>query len=165
MMDLGAPSIMLNLHVALGFGGFMLGAIALVLPKFGQTSRRHRWVGRAYALCMVGMAVLSVPLALRADDFFLLIIGLLTLGWVAGGWIALRMALRARQANRHTFATLLRTHIMLMGSSYIAAWTAFLVNVHPMGSGPLLFWVYALGPTVIGTVLISRASARFVKTA
>jgi hypothetical protein len=165
MMAPEAQSIILTLHIALGFGGFLLGAIALALPKFGRTSRWHRRAGRAYALCMVGMGVLSVPLSLRANDYFLLIIGLLTLGWVAGGWIALRLALRARQANRHTFATMLRTHIVLMGSSYIAAWTAFLVNVRPLGSAPLLFWVYAVGPTVIGTVFISRASARFVKTA
>jgi hypothetical protein len=164
-MGLEAQSTILTLHIALGFAGFMLGAIAIALPKFGRTSRWHRWGGRAYALCMVGMAVLSVPLSLRANDHFLLIIGLLTLGWVAGGWIALRLALRARQSNRHTFATLLRTHIVLMGSSYIAAWTAFLVNVRPLGSAPLLFWVYALGPTVLGTVFISRTSARFVKTA
>jgi hypothetical protein len=164
-MGLEAQSTILTLHIALGFAGFMLGAIAIALPKFGRTIRWHRRAGRAYALCMLGMGVLSVPLSLRANDYFLLIIGLLTLAWVAGGWIALRLALRARRANRHTFATMLRTHIVLMGSSYIAAWTAFLVNVRPLGGAPLLFWVYALGPTVIGTVFISRASARFVKTA
>jgi hypothetical protein len=164
-MDPEAQSTVLTLHIALGFAGFMLGAIAIALPKFGRTSRWHRRAGRAYALCMVGMAALSVPLSLRANDHFLLIIGLLTLGWAAGGWIALRWALRARQSNRHAFAKRLRTHIILMGSSYIAAWTAFLVNVRPLGSAPLLFWVYALGPTVLGTVFISRTSARFVKTA
>ena len=164
-MGLDAQSTMLTLHVALGFGGFMFGAIAVALPKFGRPGRWHRRAGRAYALCMVGMAVLSVPLSIRANDQLLLTIGLLTLGWVAGGWIALRLALRARQSNRHRFAMMLRAHIVLMGSSYIAAWTAFLVNVRPLGSAPLLFWVYAVGPTVIGTVLISRASARFVKTA
>ena len=162
-MALDAQSAMLTLHVALGFGGFTLGAMAVALPKFGRTSRWHRQAGRAYALCMVGMAALSVPLSLRANDHFLLVIGVLTLGWVAGGWIALRLALRARQSNRRTFTAMLRTHIVLMGSSYIAAWTAFLVNVRPLGSAPPLFWVYALGPTVIGTVFISRASARFVK--
>lgn len=155
--------MILTLHVALGFGGFMLGVFAIALPKFGLNSRWHRLVGRMYALCMVGMAVLSVPLSLRTNDYFLLSIGLLTLGWVAGGWIALRLALRARQSGRHTFATMLRAHIILMGSSYISAWTAFLVNVRPLGSTPLLFWMYALGPTVIGTVLISRASGRSAK--
>lgn len=156
--------MILTLHVAFGFGGFMLGVFAIALPKFGLNSRWHRLVGRMYALCMVGMAVLSVPLSLRTNDYFLLSIGLLTLGWVAGGWIALRLALRARQSGRHTFATLLRTHVILMGSSYISACTAFLVNVRPLGSAPFLFWMYALGPTVIGTVLISRALGRSAKT-
>lgn len=155
--------MILTLHVALGFGGFMLGVFAIALPKSGPNSHRHRLVGRMYALCMVGMAVLSVPLSLRTNDYFLLSIGLLTLGWVAGGWIALRLALRARQSGRHTFATMLRAHIILMGSSYISAWTAFLVNVRPLGSEPLLFWMYALGPTVIGTGLITRASGRSAK--
>jgi uncharacterized membrane protein len=158
-------SIILPLHIAFGFSGFMLGAIALWLPKFGRSSSRHRLVGRAYALCMLGMAMLSIPLSLADYDYFLLTIGLLTLSWVAGGWTALRLAQRARQSNRQRFVTLLRAHIILMGSSYIAAWTAFLVNVGPLGSLQLLSWVYALGPTVIGTVFISRASARFVKTA
>jgi hypothetical protein len=161
-MQSHAPSALLALHVALGFGGFVLGAVAIVLPKFGRTSRRHAWVGRAYALCMMGMAVLSVPLALSADDHFLLVIGLLTLGWTAGGWIALRRALRARGIDRPAFARMIRLHIILMGSSYIAAWTAFLVNVRPLGTAPLLFWVYVLVPTVVGSILISRSTGRFV---
>ena len=164
-MEPDGQSVVLTLHVALGFAGFVLGAVAVALPKFGRPSRRHRWVGRAYALCMLGMALLSVPLSLRSNDYFLLVIGLLTLGWVAGGWIALRAALRARHSNPRAFAGLLRTHVVLMGSSYIAAWTAFLVNVRPLGGAPLLFWVYALGPTVIGTVFITRASARLAKAA
>ena len=164
-MASSAYAIMLATHVALGFGGFVLGAAAVVLPKFGRASARHRWVGRAYAACMLGMATLSVPLSLRTDDWFLLVIGLLTLGWVAGGWIALRFALHARNIDRPRFLLLLQTHIVMMGSSYIAAWTAFLVNVEPLGSTPPLFWLYAAGPSVIGTVMITRARARYVRTA
>lgn len=164
MMPILHPSV-LTTHVTLGFAGFILGAMALSLPKFGRASRWHRRAGRAYAVCMLGMAALSVPLALRAYDYLLLIIGLLTLGWVAGGWVALRLALRARQSNRQTFARMLRMHIILMSSSYIGAWTAFLVNVRPLGSGLLLFWVYALGPTLVGTVFITRATARFANSA
>lgn len=160
-----AHTIILAVHVVLGFGGFVLGAVAIALPKFGRGSQRHGLAGRMYAVCMLGMAVLSVPLALADDDYLLLTIGLLTLGWVAGGWIALRRALGARRTDPHRFATLLRTHIILMGSSYIGAWTAFLVNVRPLGSDPALVWIYALGPTLIGTVLISRATARQVRTA
>jgi hypothetical protein len=165
MMVLDVHSSVLTSHIVLGFAGFMLGAIALALPKFGRARRWHRRTGRAYAVCTLGMAVLSVPLSLWDNDYLLLIIGVLTLGWVAGGWIALRLALHARQSNRHRFATLLRTHIVLMGSSYIAAWTAFLINVRPLGTASFLFWVYALGPTLVGTVFISRATARFANAA
>lgn len=163
-----APGIvqsMLIVHVALGFAGFSLGAIALLLPKFGRSKRWHRRFGRAYALCMLGMAGLSVPLSLQAKNYLLLAIGLLTLGWVAGGWVAVRQGLRARQSDPLTFARMLRMHIILVSSSYIGAWTAFLVNVRPLGTTPLLFWVYALGPTVVGTVFIARTSARFAKAA
>lgn len=160
-----AQSIVLALHVALGFSGFVLGAVAIALPKFGRGGGQHGLAGRMYAVCMLGMSVLSVQLALAGNDFFLLSIGLLTLGWVAGGWMALRRALAVRRSDPPRFAALLRTHIILMGSSYISAWTAFLVNVRPLGTGPGLFWIYALGPTVIGTVLIARATASQVQTA
>ena len=159
-MDEAASQVMLVVHIALGFCAFVLGAVAVGAPKFGRANRWHRWPGRAYALCMVGMAALSVPLSLQSGNRVLLIIGLLTLVWAAGGWIAIRLALRVRRSSRHRFAGMLRMHVVLMGSSYIAAWTAFLVNVRPLGGGPSLFWLYALGPTVIGTVFITRATAR-----
>jgi hypothetical protein len=165
MMAPETYSVMRVLHIALGFGGFVFGAVAIALPKFGRNAPWHRWIGRTYAVCMLGMALLSLPLSMRENDFFLLTIGVLTLSWVAGGWIALRRALRARYVNPQVFARMLRTHIALMGSSYIAAWTAFLVNVRPLGNDPLLFWLYALGPTIVGTVFLSRASARFAMTA
>lgn len=151
--------VLRGLHVALGFGGFTLGVAASLLPKFGGAALRHRWVGRGYATCMLAMASLSVPLALRAGDYFLLTIGLMTLSWVAGEWIALGLWRRARLDGRNG-TNLLLAHITLMGSSYIGAWTAFLVNVRPLGSNPVLFWCYALGPTMIGTLLIRCASGR-----
>ncbi len=152
-------------HIMLGFGGFVLGALALALPKFGPAAARHRWIGRVYAVFMLTMAALSVPLALHRGDYFLLTIGLLTLSWVAGGWIALGLRRRAYREGRQALATnLLLTHIALMASSYIGAWTAFLVNVRPLGTGPLVFWLYALGPTLIGTLLIQRTTRRYARS-
>lgn len=158
-------AIMLALHIALGFSGFVLGAVAIALGKFGRQAYRHRWVGRLYTVAMLGMALLSVPLSLIQNDYFLLSIDLLTLAWVVGGWIALRQALRVRSTNRQLFGKLIQTHIIFMGSSYIAAWTAFLVNARPLGEHALVFWLYALGPSVIGTLLITRSAARFAKPA
>jgi len=160
-----APPVILSLHIALGFAGFLLGAAAIAARRFGRVARWHRPIGRAYAVSMTGVALLSIPLAVRAGSYFLLVIGVLTLGWVAGGWLAIRRALRSRRSGGPVFAALLRRHVVLMGSSYIGAWTAFLVNVRPLGSAPPLFWLYALGPTVVGSVLIARATARVMKAA
>ena len=66
-------------HILLGFGGFALGALTIALPKFGPAAAWHRWIGRVYAVCMLTMAALSVPLSLRGGDYFLLFIGLLPL--------------------------------------------------------------------------------------
>ncbi len=149
-------------HITCGFIGFGLGILAIVLPKFGRKALWHRWIGRVYAIFMLVMAVLSVPLSLRGSDVFLLIIGLLTLSWVAGGWIALRLSLKAQHSGQSLRANRwLLTHIALMGSSYIGAWTAFLVNVRPFGNTSTIFWFYALGPTIIGTIFIRRATRHY----
>lgn len=145
---------MLLLHVLSGSAGFLLGAGALLLPKFGPRAALHRSVGRAYAAAMLLMSVLSIPLALRQGDALLLVIGVVTLGWVAGGVQAIRA--RRGHPDRARAGALLSRHVLFMGSSYIGAWTAFLVNVEPLGEGGALFWLYALGPTVIGSVLIAR---------
>jgi hypothetical protein len=107
---------------------------------------------------MLIMSALSIPLAVTQSDVLLLVIGILTLGWVTVGWAAIW---RARQANTPARRQrLIGLHINMMGSSYIAAWTAFLVNVEPLGAGGTLFWLYTLGPTLVGTVLIARAIGR-----
>lgn len=148
-------------HIFLGMAGFVLGAWAIFAPKFGQGSPWHRYVGRAYAMSMLGMGLLSVPLAWRQGDVLLLVIGLLTLGWVAAGWLFLRQYLQARAAGRLAYAmSRLRLHINMMGSSYIAAWTAFLVNVEPLGTGGLWMALYIAVPSVVGSLAIARAMAQ-----
>ena len=89
-------SVMRAVHIALGGAGFLLGALAALLPKFGPRAGLHRVVGRIYGVSMLGMGALSIPLAANQNNFFLLVIGMLTLGWVAAGWIAIR---RARLAS------------------------------------------------------------------
>ncbi|UQN09316.1 DUF2306 domain-containing protein [Deinococcus sp. QL22] len=148
-------------HILFGMGGFLLGAFALFLPKFGPHSRWHRWIGRGYGLSMLGMSVLSIPLSIRQGDWLLLVIGVLTLFWVVGGWWALRRWLQARATGQLEVARLwLGRHITLMGSSYIAAWTAFLVNVQPLGGSALLFTLYIAVPSIVGSVAIARAMIR-----
>ncbi|WP_216329098.1 DUF2306 domain-containing protein [Deinococcus aestuarii] len=148
-------------HIVFGMGGFLLGAFAIFLPKFGRNSRWHRLIGRGYTVSMVGMGLLSLPLSLRQGNWLLLTIGVLILFWVLGGWGALRRSLRARSEGQAEAAGLwLRRHINLMGSSYIAAWTAFLVNVQPLGDGAVLFALYIAVPSIVGSVAIGQAMAR-----
>lgn len=154
------------IHITLGFAGFVLGAVAIFLPKFTRRAVWHRRVGRAYAVAMLVMSAAALPPAIANGDIFLFVIGVLTLGWVAVGWIAIR---RARSAGAGSRGPLdlrrLRTHYTLMGSSYIAAWTAFLVNVQPLGeTGPIMV-VYAIAPTVVGSYLIARTSLRYTRPA
>lgn len=160
-MSFPLHTVMLAVHVLLGLGGFVLGGLALLLPKFGPRSRGHRLVGRAYAVSMLGMSLLSIPLAAGQGDVLLLVIGVLTLLWVALGWGALLRFLRVRaRGQREAAGRWLGWHINLMGSSYIAAWTAFLVNVEPLGSHPALFAAYVAVPSLVGSVLIARALRR-----
>ncbi len=148
-------TVMRAVHIALGGAGFLLGALAALLPKFGTRAGFHRLAGRIYGVSMLGMGALSIPLAANKGNVLLLVIGILTLGWVAAGWIAIRRAKRAPTAEKRQQLTGLR--INMMGSSYIAAWTAFLVNVRPLGQGGWVFWLYALGPSLVGSLLIARS--------
>ena len=157
MFDL--QSILRILHIALGFVGLLTGTAAIVLPKFSKKSARHRWVGRVYAVSMIGMGLTAVPLSIWGENAFLLVIGIVTLFWVIAGWAALRrvrrFALGAIPASSR-----LRWHVIWMSSSYIAAWTAFLVNVRPVGDSLPWIIAYSAVPSIIGTFLIGRTLAR-----
>jgi hypothetical protein len=156
-------TILRLIHIICGTGSFVLGGIAALLPKFGRKSRWHRLLGRVYAVCMLVMASLAVPLAWRNGDALLFVIGLLTLSAVGTGWLAIRAVRNIRTAptaaRRHSLTI---THINMMGASYISAWTAFFVANHPFGyHGPWLQIAYWFGPGMVGTPLIIRAARRY----
>jgi hypothetical protein len=147
-------------HVLTGYGAFGFGLVAALLPKFGRGATWHRWIGRGYATCMLISSGLSIPIAARVGNTVLLVIGLLTFPAAAAAWIAIR---RRRSPNTSAAARrrLLRSHMVLMGASYIAAWTAFLLNNPIFGDGtPWHRYFYMFGPTVIGSAAISIAAHR-----
>ena len=145
-------------HIALGMAGFTLGLAAVLLPKFGPKRRWHRLVGRGYAVAMLGAATLSVPLAARVGSTILFVTGVLTFLAVAAGWLAIRQ-LRGLGEPASRFGVV-RRHAILMSSSYIAAWTAFLLNNPiPLG-GRYQSALNLYGPTIVGTALIVVALRR-----
>lgn len=149
-------------HIVCGTGSFVLGGIVALLPKFGRTSFRHRWLGRAYAVCMLTMASMSVPLAWNRQDMLLFTIGILTLIAVAFGWRAIRLAKRLPPAEADGRVRWISSHLIAMGSSYIAAWTAFFVANHPFGyHGPVTLLFYWFGPTIVGVPIVVRTVRRF----
>jgi hypothetical protein len=153
--------ILRMLHIVLGAAGFILGAAAILLPKFSKKSVWHRWIGRAYAVSMIAMALISIPLSIWGDNLFLLVIGIVTLFWVVGGWVALRRVRRSHPGGKPLPASdRLRWHVTWMGSSYIAAWTAFLVNVRPIGAELPWMIFYSIAPSIVGSFLIARTIVR-----
>ena len=147
------------LHIGLGTAGFVLGAIAVLAPKWGRAGTVHRYVGRVYAVCMLGMAALSVPLAVGLGSNILFVIGVLTFAAVAFGWRAIRLV--ARGGATVDRGRLLRRHVTLMGASYISAWTAFLLTNPILRIDPSVDrWVHMFGPAVIGGALISYTLRR-----
>ena len=148
------------LHIVLGFVGLFSGTAAILLPKFNKRSGLHRWVGRTYAVSMIGMGLTAIPLSIWGESIFLLVIGIVTLFWVIAGWAALRRVRRSLPGAIPA-SMRLRWHVTWMSSSYIAAWTAFLVNVRSLGDGLAWMIFYSAVPSIIGTVLIGRTLARF----
>ena len=126
--------------------GLLLGPAAMLAPK---RPGRHPWLGRAYqaltaALCLSAFGLVAYKPAL----WWLAVIGAATWGAALGGWWV---------RHRH-FDGWLAWHIGLMCGSYISFVTAFLVV--NLGFGSIPAWIL---PTLIGTPLIGRATARAIR--
>jgi hypothetical protein len=148
------------LHLGSGFAAVGLGLIVMLMPKFGRRSFLHKWSGRIYATLIAGSCLIGVPLAYVRGSDYLMVLGTFTFIVVVQGWLdgrAARSALNRgdiQLANRR-----LRWHLILMGSSYIGAWSGFFATNQIFGTGQSWhYWFYAFGPTVIGAVFIARAT-------
>lgn len=134
-------TVLVVLHVAAGVTGLVMAPVAMLVAK----NRLHAQVGIAYQGCV---AVLTLTaLGLVAFDPARLaglgVIAVLTQAAAAGGWLLARRRPRGWEP----------WHVRLMAGSYVSFVTAFLVVQwpHPIS------WVL---PTLIGSPLIARASAR-----
>jgi uncharacterized membrane protein len=149
-------------HVGGGFAAVALGLVVMLLPKFGRRSAWHRRFGEVYAALLAASSVVGIPLAYLRGSTYLMILGVVTFLVIALGWrdvIVARRAMRAGdtpRAERH-----LRWHVILMGASYIGAWSGFFANNFVFGTdAEWKLWFYAVGPSVLGAPFIARAARR-----
>lgn len=142
-------SILLVVHIAAGATGLAVAWPALFAPK-----RRgwHPRFGRIFAIAAVVLSLTAFALVGYDPGRLigLAVLGVLTLGWVvAGVWIA------RRKPRMHGSRAAWRIwHLNLMCSSVISFVTAFLVQ---LTDGNLVAWIL---PTIVGSVLIARRTAR-----
>jgi uncharacterized membrane protein len=149
------------LHLGSGFSAVALGAATMLMPKFGKWSVWHRNVGRVYATLIAGSCLLGIPLAYFRGSTYLMILGAFTLAVVLQGWVDGRAARSATaRGDKATASRRLRWHLILMGSSYIGAWSGFFATNQVFGTGEWQIWLYVFGPPAVGGVLIARAAIR-----
>ena len=147
------------LHLGGGFAAVGLGLVVMLLPKFGPRAGWHRVLGRLYAVAIAGSCLLAVPLAYRQGNAYLMVLGVATLAVVVAGWAAAWVARSARTPV--VAARWLRRHLILMGASYVGAWSGFFATNPIFGVGhEWQVWGYVFGPTAIGAALIARAALR-----
>jgi uncharacterized membrane protein len=129
------------LHLGSGFAAVALGAAVMLLPKFGRFSRWHRWVGRVYAVLIAGSCLLGVPLAYFRGSTYLMILGAFTFAVVLWGWMDARAAQAAlARGDVKGAGRWMRWHLILMGASYIGAWSGFFATNPVFGSGEWQVW-------------------------
>jgi len=155
------PELGRVVHLANGFISVGLGLLVMLWPKFGPRSVVHRWLGRVYAAFIVAACLIGVPLAYRRGSTYLMILGVATAGLVVQGWRDIVAYRRAKSVGHGTkAASHLRRHVILMGSSYVGAWSGFFATNPILGHGDWQVYTYVFGPPLLGAVFISRAVLR-----
>jgi uncharacterized membrane protein len=85
--------VLLVVHIAAGFGSFLLAPVALVTAKGG---RAHKRWGMVYFWCMAGVAATALPMALFRPVLFLALVSVLSFYLVFSGYRVLRLKDLAR---------------------------------------------------------------------
>lgn len=140
------------LHVMVGLGAVVTGAVAMLSPK---RAGRHPRLGTAYFWLL---AVVCATMVVLAVDRWPADVALLTLGC-----LALCSGVVGRWARQRRFPSWVRWHVGGMGMSYVIMLTAFYVD-----NGPHLpLWdrlpavVYWTLPSLIGIPLIARGAVKY----
>jgi hypothetical protein len=137
-----------GVHILLGLGCVVTGAIAMLSPK---RAGRHPRNGTIYFWCLAGVFLTATGLAAVrwAEDYHLFILGALSFAASFFG----------RQARQHRWRHWVRLHITGMGSSYVLLRIAFYVDngkALPLWRDlpPFAYWLL---PAAVGIPLIVRA--------
>lgn len=129
-----------------------------VMRETGQPGIMDRTSALIFLACALGMAGFTIRLFTSANLVGGVIMSVFTLIFLSGTWTDVRHLLLKRSAgDLLSGGRWLRLHIGRILGSYIAAVTAFLVNVQPFGS-TLLNWLL---PTAVGTCLAVYYGRRY----
>jgi uncharacterized membrane protein len=149
-------------HVGSGFAAVALGLVVMLVPKFGRRRSWHRRLGQIYAALIGTSAVVGIPLSYLRGSTYLMTLGAITAVVIGVGWRDAVLARRAmRTGNLPLAERHLRWHLILMGASYIGAWSGFFANNFVFGTdAEWKLWFYAVGPSLIGAPFIAVAARR-----
>jgi len=142
-------TLLLILHVAFGFISLAVGTLIAFRRKADAT---HARLGTVFFWSMLTMAACGLALALIHPNVLLVVIAV-------GSSILVLLGRASMRSTKGTRDSRWRRHIGFMGGGLISAWTAFIVVNQPPFIPPLVVWI---GPSVIGTVIIIRASRKYV---
>ena len=148
-------------HLGSGFAAVGLGLAVMLLPKWGRRAGWHRWTGRVYAGLIFAAALLGGVLAYFRGSVYLTLLGAFTGSVVASGWRESRLMRAAlRRGDRPAAEKHLRWHLILMGSSYIGAWSGFFATNPVFGYGDWQIAFYVFGPPAVGAAVIAWAAVK-----
>ncbi|MCU0329460.1 MAG: hypothetical protein MUC47_00605 [Candidatus Kapabacteria bacterium] len=139
-----------------------MGIFSAAMAWSGRRIMKHRtsrvYVDVALAIILVGVSLALYGMAMAGTAVVIPVVFATAILIMAV--TELRVALQRRQGPLPR-ATVLARHIGLMGGALIASWTAFIV-VNGVVPWPIVGWI---GPSVIGTAIITHAIRRRVAKA
>lgn len=117
-------NILLPLHIGFGILGLLIGSIVLFLEK---GTRRHKRLGRFFAISMVLSAGVSFALSTIHANMFLFLIGLWTIFLVGTGYAYIRLASNGAAEFPRIILRMLALVMLLAGVIFVS-WGSSLVS-------------------------------------
>ncbi len=136
--------LLLIIHVTGGMIGLLIGSIIMCLKK---GDKRHRLLGKIFAIAMLSAAIPSLMLAYLHPNYFLFIIGIWTIYMTLTGYRALRFK-KEQKANYQWFDFLISGGMFCFALIFLALGIFNLIRHNSFGvvfvvfSGLALLMVY-----------------------